>query len=121
MSFSLYNLKDIPYDIYMTALMLNNLNLIVVVFQDVDDVTSLKLSMMTKTQSSDGKSCWMCTQCGKQHPNKSNIVQHVDQHIEGIQYRCDYCEKVFKSQGSLNGHVTLKHRNQRKLRMNITF
>ena len=101
--------------------MLNNLNLIVVVFQDVDDVTSLKLSMMTKTQSSDGKSCWMCTQCGKQHPNKSNIVQHVDQHIEGIQYRCEFCEKVFKSQGSLNGHVTLKHRNQRKLRMNITF
>ena len=63
----------------------------------------------------------MCTQCGKQHANKSNIVQHVDQHIEGVHYNCEYCVKVFKSQGSLNGHVTQKHRNERKFRMNNSF
>ena len=84
-------------------------------------MASLKLSMMTKVVSSDGKKYWMCTQCGKQHANKSNIVQHVDQHLEGVQYNCEYCGKVFKSQGSLNGHVTQKHRNERKFKMNSSF
>ena len=83
-------------------------------------MASLKLSMMTKVVSSDGRACWMCTQCGKQHANKTNIVHHVDQHIEGVQYSCEYCGKVFKSQGGLNNHVTQKHRDERKLRMNTT-
>ena len=70
--------------------------------------------MMQKMILSDGKTVWKCNQCGKRHHNKSNIFQHVDLHIDGVQYICDYCQGVFKSQGSLNVHITNKHRNQHK-------
>jgi uncharacterized C2H2 Zn-finger protein len=70
--------------------------------------------MMHRVALEDGKSTWECVQCGKQHHNKSNILQHVDLHIAGVQYICDYCQKVFKSQGSLNFHVTTKHRDEHK-------
>ena len=77
-------------------------------------LANLKLSMMHKVPLGNGKFTWECAECGKQHHNKSNIVQHVDLHIAGVQYICDYCQKVFKSQGSLNVHVTTKHRDEHK-------
>jgi len=82
--------------------------------KDHDGLASLKMSMMHRVALGDGKSTWECVQCGKQHHNKSNILQHVDLHIAGVQYICDYCQKVFKSQGSLNYHVTTKHRDEHK-------
>ena len=68
---------------------------------DYDGLASLKISMVHRVALEDGKSTWECVQCGKKHHNKSNILQHVDLHIAGVQYICDYCQKVFKSQGSL--------------------
>ena len=44
------------------------------------------MSMMHRVALEDGKSTWECVQCGKQHHNKSNILQHVDLHIAGVQY-----------------------------------
>ena len=69
---------------------------------------------MRKVVLSDGKHAWECIECGKKHHNKSNIVQHVDLHIQGVQYICEYCQKQFKSQGSLNVHMTTKHRDLKK-------
>ena len=69
---------------------------------------------MRKIVLSDGKHVWECIECGKKHHNKSNIIQHVDLHIQGVQYICEYCQKQFKSQGSLNVHVTTKHRDLKK-------
>ena len=77
-------------------------------------VVHYKESLMSRVVMSDGRAVWRCNECGKQHYNKSNIVQHVDQHIQGVQYSCQYCERVFKSQGSLNVHITNKHRDEHK-------
>ena len=79
-----------------------------------DSLRNLKMSLMRKVNLSDGKTVWECVQCGKRHFNKSNIVQHVDTHIEGVKYICDFCQKHFKSQGSLNVHVTIKHREEKR-------
>jgi len=79
-----------------------------------DNLAQLKLSLMRKVVLSDGKHAWECIECGKKHHNKSNIVQHVDLHIQGVQYICEYCQKQFKSQGSLNVHMTTKHRDLKK-------
>ena len=79
-----------------------------------DNLHSLKMSLMRKVNLADGKTEWECVQCGRRHYNKSNILQHVDTHIEGVKYICDFCQKHFKSQGSLNVHVTLKHREEKR-------
>ena len=81
-------------------------------------VVEYKESLMAKVVLSDGRQVWQCTQCERRHHNKSNIVQHVDLHIQGLQYSCLYCHKHFKSQGSLNVHITIKHRDQHKKQKN---
>jgi len=80
-----------------------------------DSLTKLKLSLMQKVAMSDGRSVWECVQCGKTHHNKSNIMQHVDLHIQGATYTCHFCQKQFKSQGSLNVHTTTKHRDAKRM------
>ena len=80
-----------------------------------DSLTKLKLSLMQKVSTSDGRSVWECVQCGKTHHNKSNILQHVDLHIQGATYTCHFCQKQFKSQGSLNVHTTTKHRDAKRM------
>lgn len=82
-------------------------------------VGEYKASLMSRLVTSEGRTVWQCSLCGKQHSNKSNIVQHVDLHIEGLQYNCQYCHKQFKSQGSLNVHITMKHRDQHKKQKNL--
>ena len=77
-------------------------------------VVHYKESLMSRVVMSDGRAVWRCDECGRQHHNKSNIVQHVDLHIQGLQYTCQYCERIFKSQGSLNVHITNKHRDLHK-------
>ena len=83
-------------------------------------VLEYKASLMARVARPDGRCVWQCTLCGKEHYNKSNIVQHVDLHIDGVQYSCLYCHKQFKSQGSLNVHITTKHRDQHKKQKNLT-
>ena len=55
----------------------------------------------------------ICKVCGKKElgsNRKRNMVSHIEgNHIEGISYPCNMCEKYFRSRNSLAGHVTKKH------------
>jgi len=53
---------------------------------------------------------WRCKQCGKTSRMKHHIRSHVETHIEGVSYPCNYCAKQFRSRSSLQVHVSVKHR-----------
>ena len=37
-----------------------------------------------------------CAACGKMSKDKSNMKRHVEIHIEGLSYECQFCEKTFR-------------------------
>ena len=54
-------------------------------------------------------SLFRCTVCGKTSRRKDNMKEHVEYHIEGLNYRCVICGKVLKSSGSLRTHKIKNH------------
>ena len=48
---------------------------------------------------------WRCTQCGKTNKDRSNMRKHIEtNHIEGISYTCDQCQKQCRSKSGLYQH-----------------
>ena len=49
---------------------------------------------------------WTCNSCGKVSNNKSNMRKHVENmHIEGLEYSCKICDKMFRSVNSVYSHT----------------
>ena len=62
---------------------------------------------------SDFESGFPCPYCYKVLKHKANLTVHVrDHHSESsvIRHVCDYCEKTFKSSGSLRDHKSKYHK-----------
>ena len=53
---------------------------------------------------------FQCTQCGKIASKKSNLVKHVETHIEGLSYPCKICGKTFRSRNILFHHKYALHK-----------
>ena len=52
-----------------------------------------------------------CKACGKISKEIRNHKRHVETHIEGLSYSCQFCDKVFRYSNSRNIHMTRYHRN----------
>ena len=46
-----------------------------------------------------------CNQCEYTTKRKDHMKEHVERHIEGLEYPCNYCDKVMKSSASSRMHV----------------
>jgi len=55
--------------------------------------------------SQEDKNKWKCVECQKYSKTKANLRKHVEIHIEGLQFVCKFCEKVFKTRNSLSLHL----------------
>ena len=51
-----------------------------------------------------------CLACDYSSQKKSNTREHVERHIDGLSYPCQYCEKTFRSRNSLRNHRTNYHK-----------
>ena len=57
-----------------------------------------------------------CTFCGKEAFGKnrgtarSNLGKHVETHLEGLSFQCQFCEKTFRSRHSREVHTSRNHR-----------
>ena len=45
-----------------------------------------------------------CTKCGYKTKQLAHMREHVEKHIEGLEYPCKFCSKVLKSSNSLRVH-----------------
>ena len=56
-----------------------------------------------------------CSFCGKvdnckKSNGKQNLRNHVETHIEGISYQCQFCEMTFRSRNSYGAHKSRVHK-----------
>jgi len=78
------------------------------------DVENLVKSFMKKTTDEFNATVWQCVQCGKVSKVSTNLKDHIEaNHIEGLQFECHHCLKIFKTRPSLRTHMRLhnKHAN----------
>ena len=47
---------------------------------------------------------FFCTNCGYKSKSSSHMKEHVEKHIEGLEYPCNLCYKVYRSSVSLRMH-----------------
>ena len=59
-------------------------------------------------QKTDG--VWSCLTCGFTNIRKSKIRRHVEVHIDGLSYTCNFCHKEFRLKDSLDCHISRVHR-----------
>ena len=50
-----------------------------------------------------------CTLCGKITNDRRNMRRHIETHMEGLSYVCPSCNKVFRSNNSLQTHKRRFH------------
>lgn len=55
----------------------------------------------------------VCHMCGHSYAKRNLLMLHLYQHsMENVEFRCNDCEKTFKSKESLNAHWRAKHEGQ---------
>ena len=47
-----------------------------------------------------------CTNCGYTTRKRCNMIEHVEKHIEGLEYPCNSCNKIMRSSHSFRDHKT---------------
>ena len=77
------------------------------------DVTSrtpqdIEINIDNLCQKTDG--VWSCKTCGFTNIRRSKVKRHVEIHIDGLLYTCDFCHKEFRLKNSLDWHISSVHR-----------
>ena len=62
-----------------------------------------------KIISDDGK-MWKCTECGKISKRRDNLGLHIETHLDGFSQTCMFCDKTYKTRGSMQMHISINHR-----------
>ena len=65
-----------------------------------------KLATMAKIDSMIEKHVdgYYCTNCGHISKQLCHMREHVEKHIEGLEFPCNSCNKILRSSNSLRGH-----------------
>ena len=65
----------------------------------------------------EGRTVFKCTICQKSNFRKHHLINHVESvHFpEMFSYSCMYCGKDYKTQNSLNVHISQRHREDKNV------
>ena len=79
-----------------------------------DDISDNGLQMeinkiLTKRQDENKGTVHVCTVCDKEGKSKEKIRLHIETHLEGFSHKCNYCDVVKKTRGSLSFHEWRYH------------
>ena len=66
----------------------------------IEPATMEKIESMMEKQV-DG---YHCTRCGYTSKNPGHLREHVEKHIEGLEYPCNICNKTLRSSHSFREH-----------------
>ena len=82
---------------------------------DLESLDKQVKCMMTLSNNTDlrynsGGKARLCKVCGKEGSMR-DIMNHIEgNHISGISFSCDLCDKLYTSRNSLKSHKSKKHR-----------
>ena len=71
----------------------------------MDTDTATVVASMIKKQGN----VYKCSECDFQSRYTSHLKEHVQKHIEGLEFPCKYCEKVMRSSAALRMHINKNH------------
>ena len=69
----------------------------------IDPATQAAIESMIERRG-DGFACNQCEYTSKKG-HKDHMREHVEKHIEGLEYPCNYCNKVLRSSNALRSHL----------------
>ena len=52
---------------------------------------------------------WACLHCAYTSKQRGHLREHVEKHIEGLEYSCQHCGKIFRSSHTFRDHLRKKH------------
>ena len=67
----------------------------------IEPATMEKIEAMMEKQV-DG---YHCTRCGYTSKNPGHLREHVEKHIEGLEYPCNICNRILRSSHSFREHI----------------
>ena len=67
---------------------------------------SLKISELTEKVTNG----FQCKHCGHISKHRPNLSIHISFHFVGLEFPCNFCDKVFAQKHSLYGHVKNAHK-----------
>ena len=59
---------------------------------------------------SENRPVFNCVQCPRSFFNESSLEKHQMKHLNGPEYKCDICNKLFHAHGRLKKHIALHDR-----------
>merc|ERR1712025_51199 len=72
--------------------------------EDKNEIRAKINQMIEKTEE-----IWKCKGCGKMSVELSNIKRHAETHIQGINYSCHICSKIYTTRNNLDSHISHIH------------
>ena len=74
--------------------------------QDIDQVNAEISKYIEKTI----EGAYKCALCGKIAKQSTHIRTHIETHLEGLQFPCQDCGKIFRSRSCLRSHKFVMHK-----------
>ena len=75
----------------------------------VKPIISEETARMVETLYNNQNGVYSCLKCAYTSMQKSHLKGHVEKHIKGLKYPCNYCGKNASSSQSLRGHLRKYH------------
>ena len=72
------------------------------------DMTELDEKIQQLMEKIDG--IFHCKACNYSSRNKTHVKEHVERHIEGLSFSCQFCDKTFRSRNTLRVHYHSYHK-----------
>ena len=70
---------------------------------------SKELEALLESFMSEKNRVHICKQCGKSTRDRTNLKEHIETHIEGLEFVCCYCNKILTTTCSLRKHKRICH------------
>ena len=72
------------------------------------DMTEVEEKIEQLIEKRDGR--YQCKACDYSSAKSTNTRDHVERHIDGLSYPCQFCDKTFRSRNTLRNHLYCLHR-----------
>ena len=84
-------------------------------FDTIEDLNGKLKGMIEMEKYGSGLNGWKCKPCGKPCRSRSDALEHVEVHVEGLAYDCKYCSKPVHTRLVLRSHERKCKANDRNI------
>ena len=77
--------------------------------EKVKPIIAEETARLVETLYKNENGVYICLKCDYNSLQKGHLKEHVEKHIEGLKYSCNFCGKTSRSSQSLRGHLRKYH------------